>query len=58
MYLMQIRIVTFRSGTLLLHIPHEEVSDYIDSNNLLQTLKETLTPLLGHVQTINYLVGM
>ena len=39
MYLMQIRIVTFRSGTLLLHIPHEEVSDYIDSNNLQAMLR-------------------
>lgn len=58
MYLMQIRIISYRSGTLLLHIPHEEVSDYIDSNNLLQTLKETLSAVVGRVQTINYLVGI
>lgn len=58
MYFMQIRIVSFRGDTVALHIPHEEVSDYIDSNNLLEPLKEALSAIMGKVQTVNYLVGM
>ena len=58
MYFMQIRIISFRGETVSLHIPHEEVSDYIDSNNLIARLKETLSSIMGKVQTINYLVGV
>ena len=58
MYLMQIRIVSFRQDTVVLLIPHEEVSDYIDSNNLIGQLKECLSRIMGSVQTVNYLVGM
>ncbi|MBR1668993.1 MAG: RepB family plasmid replication initiator protein [Bacteroidaceae bacterium] len=58
MYFMQIRIVSFRGETVVLHIPHEEVSDYIDSNNLITVLKEVLSSIMGKVQTINYLVGV
>ena len=58
MYLMQIRIVSFRQDTVVLLIPHEEVSDYIDSNNLIGQLKECLSRIMGRVQTVNYLVGM
>ena len=58
MYLMQIRIVSFRQDTVVLLIPHEEVSDYIDSNNLIGQLKECLSRIMGKVQTVNYLVGM
>lgn len=58
MYLMQIRIISYRQETVSLLIPHEEVSDYIDSNNLIAKLKECLSDIMGKVQTINYLVGM
>ena len=58
MYLMQIRIISYRQETVSLLIPHEEVSDYIDSNNLIAKLKECLSGIMGKVQTINYLVGM
>jgi hypothetical protein len=58
MYLMQIRIISYRQDTVSLLIPHEEVSDYIDSNNLIAKLKECLSDIMGKVQTINYLVGM
>lgn len=58
MYLMQIRIISYRKETVSLLIPHEEVSDYIDSNNLIAKLKECLSDIMGKVQTINYLVGM
>ena len=57
MYLMQVRIVSLRGETVLLHIPHEEVSDYIDSNNLIARLKEVLSSIMGRVQTVNYLIG-
>ena len=58
MYLMQIRIISYRQDTVALLIPHEEVSDYIDSNNLISQLKECLSGIMGKVQTVNYLVGM
>ena len=58
MYLMQIRIISYRQDTVALLIPHEEVSDYIDSNNLITQLKECLSGIMGKVQTVNYLVGM
>ncbi len=58
MYLMQIRVISLRGDTVLLLIPHEEVSDYIDSNNLIGTLRDALSAIMGKVQTINYLVGM
>ena len=58
MYLMQIRIVSYRQETVVLLIPHEEVSDYIDSNNLLIQLKECLAGIMGKVQAVNYLVGI
>ena len=57
MYLMQVRVVSYRKDTVVLLIPHEEVSDFIDSNNLIGTLKETLGGIMGKVQTVNYLVG-
>lgn len=58
MYLMQVRVVTFKNETVSLLIPHEEVSDYIDSNNLIGQLKECLSSIMGKVQSINYLVGV
>ena len=58
MYLMQIRVISYRQETVSLLIPHEEVSDYIDSNNLITPLKECLSGIMGKVQTINYLVGI
>lgn len=58
MYMMQIRIVSYKNETLELFIPHEEISDYIDSNNLITQLKDVLSEIIGKVQTINYLVGM
>ena len=58
MYLMQIRVISLRGDTVLLLIPHEEVSDYIDSNNLIGTLRDALSAIMGKVQTINYLVGI
>lgn len=58
MYLMQVRIISFRKDTVVLLIPHEEVSDFIDSNNLIGTLKDTLSGIMGKVQTVNYLVGV
>jgi len=57
MYLMQVRIMSKRAETVTLLIPHEQVSDYIDSNNLIGRLKDTLSSIMGKVQTINYLVG-
>lgn len=58
MYLMQVRVVTFKNETVSLLIPHEEVSDYIDSNNFIGQLKECLSSIMGKVQSINYLVGV
>lgn len=58
MYLMQVRIVSFKQDTVVLHLPHEEVADYIDSNNLIAPLKEVLSSVMGRVQTVNYLVGI
>ena len=58
MYLMQIRIISYRNEKVLLLIPHEEVSDYIESNNLIAKLKECLSGIMGKVQTIDYLMGM
>lgn len=57
MYFMQVRIVSFHNGVVLLHIPHEEVSDYIDSNNLLAQLKDALSSVMGKIQSIDYLIG-
>ncbi len=58
MYMSQMRIVSYNNETLSLFIPHEEISDYIDSNNLLGTLMAVLSEIVGKVQTINYLIGM
>lgn len=57
MYLMQIRIANLRGKRLLLHIPHEEISNYIDTHNLLPLLRDTLSLHLGPVQAVDYLVG-
>lgn len=57
MYLMQMRIISYTNNVLGIYIQHEEISDYIDSNNLINRLKTVLSAIVGPIQNINYLMG-
>lgn len=55
MYLMQVTIDSYKNGVLLLRVPHEEVSTFIDEN-ILEQLMKVLSHVIGPIEQMKYLV--
>lgn len=55
-YLMQVKIHSYREGKLVLQVPHQEVSEFIN-NNILHELIEFLSKKVGQIDAIQFLVG-
>jgi len=56
MYLMQVTIHTYRDGVLVLRVPHQEVSEFINDNIIVELMK-LLSEKVGNVSAVQYLIG-
>lgn len=56
MYLMQVTIHSHKDRKLLLKVPHEEISEFIN-NNILSDLIELISQKVGEINAIQYLIG-
>lgn len=56
MYLMQVKIHAYKDGILVLRVPHQEVSEFIN-DNIIVDLMQLLSEKIGPINAVQYLIG-